>query len=105
MSEHKRDTVLAKKVRFYYNLIKRTYDYIVSGNTGFIERYITERDKTKDPVLYHKLYIFTYVDKLYASNEELINAAIDRSESEFEDWYFEDYLLNKSKYKSILIKN
>ena len=99
MSEHKRDTDLAKRVRYYYSLIKRTYDYIVSGNTGFIERYITERDKTKDSSLYHKLYIFPYVDKLYASNEELINAAIGRSESEFEDWYFEDYLLNKSKYE------
>lgn len=106
MNSQKRNTALAGHVRFYYPMILRTCNRISTGDGAFIEKYIQERDKDRtDNDVYHKLYYFEYEKQLYASNEELINAAINRSESDFEDWYFEDYLLNKSKYKSILIKN
>lgn len=99
MSEHKRNTVLAGRVRFYYPMTLRTYNRIADGDGSFIERYIKEKNNTEEHLMYSKLYHFEYEGQLYASNEELINAAIDRSESEFEDCYFKDYLLNKSKYE------
>lgn len=100
MNEHKRNTVLAGRVRFYYPMLLRTYQRIKEGDGAFIERYVQERDTVEQHLIYSKLYNFEYEGQLYASNEEMLNAAIDRSASEFEDWYFEDYLLNKSKYKS-----
>ena len=99
MSEHKRNTVLAGRVRFYYPMLRRTYQRIKEGDGAFIERYVQERDTVGQHPMYSKLYSFEYEGQLYASNEEMLNAAIDCSASEFEDWYFEDYLLNKSKYE------
>ena len=99
MDKHKRTSVLASRVRFYYDVAKRTYDKINTADGNFIERYVKERDNISNDFPYHKLFYFEYNRQLYASNEIVINAAVNRTKQEFEDWYFEDYLLNKSKYE------
>lgn len=91
-----RSTSLAKKVRYYKKLCDKTYDVLQTGDEDFITAY---KDAVKNPIPDVNFQTFAFKDRLYASDELLLNATIDKTIEEFEDWYFQEYVINRYNYK------